>query len=109
MSYTGHKDESDSRRRRYLVHLFCVLESEGGPCRYVAQIRPWTGRNTDVADTQERVFADDSELIATVNPLLPPGSDVRDIFGLIETPNGFYYLLRLSNDEAGRLGWTFRP
>lgn len=55
---------------------------------------------------RERTFADDNELIATVNPLLPEGSDIRDIFEHIETPNGFYYLLHLSSDEARELGWN---
>jgi hypothetical protein len=51
------------------------------------------------------VFADECELIAVINPLLPNGSDVRDVFEHIETPNGFFYLLRLSDEEAAQLGW----
>lgn len=98
--------ESAPRSRRYLVHLICILDPEGGGCRYVSRIRPWTSRNTHLAATRERIFADDSELIATINPLLPPGSDVRDVFGHIETQNGFYYVLRLDLDEARSLGWS---
>jgi hypothetical protein len=53
----------------------------------------------------ERAFGDECELIATINPLLPPGSDVRDGFDHIESPNGFDYLLHLSAEQAGQLGW----
>lgn len=100
------KDEVEPRRRRYLVHLSCLFTSESDGCRYVARIRPWTGRHSRSTEMRERTFADDNELIATVNPLLPEGSDIRDIFEHIETPNGFYYLLHLSSDEARELGWN---
>ena len=57
------------------------------------------------AEPRERAFADECELIATINPLLPPGSDIRDVFDHIESPNGFYYLLHLRSEEAAQLGW----
>ena len=57
------------------------------------------------AKTQERVFTDEYELIETMNPLLPHGSDVRDVISHIESPDGFLYLLYLSSEEAGSLGW----
>ncbi|MFP5233626.1 MAG: hypothetical protein ACLGQX_13530 [Acidobacteriota bacterium] len=44
-------------------------------------------------------------MIDVVNPLLLRGSDVRDVMEHIESPNGFFYLLRLSSEEAARLGW----
>ena len=101
----GHKNGLPPPRRRYLVHLLSVTDPEGDGCRYIARIRPWTGQHAHAAKVCERGFADDSDLIATINPLLPEGSDVRDVFGHIETQTGFYYLLRLSKDEARGLGW----
>lgn len=92
-------------RRRYLVHLLSARNRDCEGCCYIARISPWAARSGIHAETQERTFADDCELIATINPLLPPGSDVRDVFGHIESPNGFFYLLHLSNEEAGQLGW----
>lgn len=94
-----------SARRRYLVHLLCMREPEGERCRYVARVRPWAARGSVHLQCGERAFEDDCELIAAINPLLPPGSDVRDVFGDIESPSGFYYLLRLSEEQAQQLGW----
>jgi hypothetical protein len=104
MNPIGQKRDPAAPRRRYQVHLFCVVEREDEGCRYIAQIRPWTARSVH-AETCQRSFADDNELIATINPLLPHGSDVRDVFEHIESPNGFFYLLHLSSEEAGQLGW----
>ena len=92
-------------RRRYLVHLFCVTEDGCATCRYISRICPWTARSGVRAETRERTFANECELIATINPLLPTGSDVRDVFVHIESPKGFYYILNLSNKEARLLGW----
>ena len=92
-------------RRRYLVHLSCVLGGGCERCSYIARIRPWAARSGRHAELRERAFADECELIATINPLLPSGSDVRDVFDHIESPNGFFYLLHLSSEEAGQLGW----
>ena len=104
MSHPVDKDDSAPPRRRYVVHL-CVIDPEPGNGRYLARIRPWAARSID-ARTCERAFADDCELIATINPFLSPGSDVRDVFGHIESPTGFYYLLHLTIEEAIRLGWN---
>jgi hypothetical protein len=57
------------------------------------------------AEVHERIFADEYALIATINPLLPSGSDVRDVFSHIESPDGFYYILELRGEEAQQLGW----
>ena len=91
-------------RRRYLVHLLGVIEGQSESFRYIARIRPWAARRVNT-EARERAFADECELIATINPLLPSGSDIRDVFDHIESPNGFFYLLRLSSEEAGKLGW----
>ncbi len=48
---------------------------------------------------------DEYELTEALNPLLPHGSDVRDVLSHIESPEGFLYLLNLSSEEARRLGW----
>jgi hypothetical protein len=105
MSSTEHKHTSATQRRRYLVHLSCAFERDCEGCRYIARIRPWSGRGGVQVEAHERIFMDECELITTINPLLPPGSDVRNIFGHIENSNGFYYLLNLNKEEAGRLGW----
>ncbi len=92
-------------RRRYLVHLSCVPGLGHERCGYIARIHPWAGRNDLPAEARERAFEDECELIATINPLLSSGSDIRDVFDHIESPRGFYYLLRLSSEEAAQLGW----
>ena len=91
--------------RRYLVHLLHAAEGTSGTSRYVVRIRPWAARSASTHAHQERIFEDECELIATINPLLPDGSDVRDVFEHIESPSGFFYLLRLSHEEAEQLGW----
>jgi hypothetical protein len=105
MSLVGQRRDPAPMRRRYLVQLFCVLDRDCESGRYVARIRPWAARSGVNAKTCERAFADECELIATINPLLPPGSDIRDVFDHIESPNGFFYLLHLSSEQAGELGW----
>jgi hypothetical protein len=105
MNPTGQERDPVRQRRRYVVHLLCAFDHEGEGCRYIVRIRPWAARSGMHAESRERVFADDCELIAAINPLLPRGSDVRDVFEHIESPNGFFYLLYLSCEEAGQLGW----
>jgi hypothetical protein len=73
--------------------------------RYVARIQPWTTRSSVYAKARERVFTDEYELIETINPLLPHGSDIRNVISHIESPDGFLYLLYLSSEEADCLGW----
>jgi hypothetical protein len=104
MNPAGQKRDLAPPRRRYLVHLSCVPDHECATCRYIARIHPWAARTVN-AETRERAFADECELIATINPLLPRGSDVRDVFDHIESPKGFFYLLHLNSDEASQLGW----
>jgi hypothetical protein len=91
--------------RRYLVHLCCVHDEGSRACSYVARIQLWTTRGSAHRKTQERVFRDEYELIETMNPLLPPGSDIRDVISHIENPDGFHYLLYLSSEDASTLGW----
>lgn len=105
MSESRHKQASAPWGRRFLVHLLCALGSDGGRSHYIARIQPWAARGSSSINTVERVFADDCELIEAINPLLPHGSDVRDVFEHIESPNGFFYLLRLSSEEVAQLGW----
>lgn len=105
MSQAGQKRAAAPSGRRFLVHLLYVLEGSSDQFRYIARIRPWASRSSSRTGTRERVFADECELIEVINPLLPHGSDVRDVFKHIESPNGFFYLLRLSSEEAAQLGW----
>jgi len=105
MKPTVQKGESAPRRRRYVVHLLCVRENDYDSCRYVTRIWARPGRAVKEADAHERIFADECSLTATINPLLPSGSDVRDILSHVESPDGFFYMLWLSGEEASRLGW----
>ncbi len=95
-----------TRRRRYLIHLSCVRPGEGNLCSYKAHIHPWPSRKRHFAEAHERVFADEYELIEVFNPLLPSGSDVRNVLSHIESVEGFFYLLPLIIDQAGQLGWS---
>lgn len=104
MSQSTHKDLSPLRRR-YLVHLFCTRDESIDGGRYFARIRPWATRMIARTETHERVFSDECDLIETINPLLPRGSDVRDVLSHIESPDGFLYLLHLSSEQAGSVGW----
>lgn len=88
-----------------MVHLYCAHEGGSNACRYTARIQPWTAGNSFRAETYEHSFTDECELIETINPLLPPGSDVRDVLSHIESPDGFLYLLHLTSEEAAQLGW----
>jgi len=54
---------------------------------------------------REHDFGDEFELVEAVNPLLPEGSDVRDVLAHIESQEGFLYLLHLTAEQAARLGW----
>ena len=109
MSPVGHQHDPTTRRRLYVVHLLAVHHHECETCRYIARIRPWTARTSRASELFERSFEDECELIAAINPLLPHGSDVRDVFEHIESPSGFLYLLRLSRAEAMQLGWRPDP
>jgi len=53
--------------------------------------------------TQVRFFSDASELIATINPLLPGRSDVRDVLSHIESKEGFLYLIDLTSEQVSSL------
>lgn len=106
MNPPSDQHQSETVRRRYLVHLLCVSDPQRETCSYVARIRLWTARPGAQNQSRERKFADDCELIATINPLLPPGSDVRDIFDHIESASGFFYVLQLTNSEARQVGWS---
>jgi hypothetical protein len=99
------KSDHAPRRRRYVVYLFCAHDETNGACGYIARIQPWAARMSATAETCERVFADECELVKTINPLLPRGSNVRDVLSHIESPDGFLYLLHLNSEQAARLGW----
>lgn len=94
-------------RRRYLVHLIASQDESIGGRRYIVHVRLWSARPNPRAKTAEHNFADECELIEVLNPLLPKGSDVRDVLGCVESPEGFLYLLQLSQAQAASLGWTY--
>ena len=105
MSAPAENPDLVPRRRRYVVYLFCAHDETNGACSYISRIQPWAARMSARAESRERVFADECELIETINPLLPRGSDVRDVLSHIESPDGFLYLLHLNSGQAARLGW----
>ena len=105
MSQERQKRAAAPSKRRYLVQLLRRTDANSDSFRYIARISLWAARSSSRAVTRERAFADECELIAVINPLLARGSDVRDVFEHIESPNGFFYLLRLSIEEAAQLGW----
>ena len=70
------------------------------------RIQPWTPRSSSrTAQAQERFFEDEYELMQALNPLLPSGSDVRNVLSHIEGRDGFLYLLHLNPEQATILGW----
>jgi hypothetical protein len=105
MNPTGPKTVSQPAYRRYVVHILCMRDHGDQPCHYVVRIRPSAARIAHQPEAHEKVFADEYELIAAINPLLPSGSDVRDVFSHIDSPPGFFYILSLSAKEASQLGW----
>lgn len=105
MSQSRQNRASAPSGRRYLVHLSCAPDGDCAGGRYFARIRPWAARSSSQTEILGRVFADECELIEVINPLLPHGSDIRDVFEHIESQSGFFYLLHLSRDEAAQLGW----
>jgi hypothetical protein len=104
MSPSVQKPELAPKKRRYLVHLLCAQTEPKGVCRYIVRIQLWAAHSSAHAQIHERAFTDECELIETINPLLPRGSDVRDVLSHIENPEGFLYLLHLSSEQAGHLG-----
>lgn len=106
MSRSPRKLAHAAERRRYLVHLFHALETSDSTRHYVARIQPWTSCGRTQPERHERFFADEYALVEAVNPLLPCGSDVRDVLGYIESDDGFFYLLHLTSEEARSLGWN---
>jgi len=105
MNRPAQKLNRAHRRRRYLIHLYCLHDESSRACRYVVRIQLWTTRSSVYTKTHERVFIDECELIETINPLLSHGSDVRNVISHIENPDGFLYLLYLTSEEANSLGW----
>jgi len=105
MSLRAQNTAGDTTRRRYLVHLYCMCDEEKHALHYVLRIQSWGTRPGIHAEWYERRFADEWELIVTINRFLPEGSDVRDVFTHIESPEGFFYVLNLNRAEAAQLGW----
>lgn len=105
MTRPSRKLDQAMRRRRYLIHLTCASKARDESRHYVVRIQPWTSRSRAQPEKQERLFNDECELAEAVNPLLPFGSDVRDVLGHIECNDGFFYLLHLTAEQARRLGW----
>lgn len=105
MSPLEPKSNAATRRHRFLLHLFGRRDGDGEDCQYTATIQLWAARGSSRSGTHECAFKDESDLIRTVNPLLANGSDVRDVLSHIESPDGFFYLLHLTVEEACKIGW----
>ena len=104
MSQPSRKLDQATRRRRYLIHLTCASEARSESRHYVVRIQSWTSRSRTQPERHERLFKDECELAEAMNPLLPYGSDVRDVLGHTECNDGFFYLLHLTAEQARRLG-----
>lgn len=94
------KSNPAARRHRFLLHLLAAREGDNEDFKYTATIRLWAARGGSRWKNHERAFKDENDLIRTVNPLLENGSDVRDVLSHIESPDGFFYLLRFTAEEA---------
>jgi hypothetical protein len=94
----------NTTRHRYLVHLFTARDDDNQLRHYVLRMRSWGTRPGINAESYERIFPDECELIETINRFLPEGSDVRDVFSHVESPEGFFYVLNLNRVEAAQLG-----
>jgi hypothetical protein len=105
MNPSTQKPDLAPHKHRYLVHLLCAQNESDETCRYIVRIQLWSARSGARTEIHERTFADECELIETINPLLPAGSDIRDVIGHIEGSDGFFYLLHLSSEQAVHLGW----
>ncbi len=105
MSHPSGKHDQPAHRSRYMIHLACSFEAGDDSRHYVVRIQPWKSRPGEEVERCERIFSDEYELAEAVNPLLPCGSDVRDILGHIECNDGFFYLLHLTAEQAQSLGW----
>jgi hypothetical protein len=92
-------------KRRYLIHISSVVEASDNSRQYLLSIQPWTSRLRTQTERQKRFISDECALAETLNPLLPSGSNVRDVLGYIENDGGFFYLLHLTSKEAELLGW----
>lgn len=99
------RSHASSGSRRYLIHLSSSREEATGEPRYLIHIQPWAPRSACLSQAQERLFEDESELIQVINPLLPGGSDVRNVLSHVQSAQGFFYLLRLNPEQARTLGW----
>jgi hypothetical protein len=93
-----------SQKRRYLIHIMSTYDERTGTRSYIVRTRRWSTRPTQIVRAAERQFADECELIKVLNPLLPQGSDVRDVLNDVEGPEGFIYLLHLNHTQAASLG-----
>src|ERR1700761_5829062 len=105
MSHASGNLDQPAHRRRYRIHLVCAFEAGEESRHYVVRIQPWKSRPSEQTEIRQRIFNDEYELAEAVNPLLPSGSDVRDILGHIECSDGFFYVLHLTTEQARNLGW----
>lgn len=105
MNSSRCKLDNATSRRRYLVHLSLVQAAGEDSQQYVVCIEPWAGPSKGCSKQSVRQIRDECALVEVMNPLLPCGSDVRDVLSHIESSGGFFYLLQLTAEEAQRLGW----
>jgi hypothetical protein len=92
-------------RRRYLIHISMERSADGSSQEYLVCVEPWAARRGKCSEKGALHFGDECALIQAVNPLLPCGSDVRDVLGHVESKGGFFYLIDLTTEQAKQLGW----
>ena len=82
-----------------------VRNADGASPEYLVCVEPWAARRGKCSEQGRLHFSDECALIQAVNPLLPCGSDVRDVLGHVESKGGFFYLVELTTEQARQLGW----
>ena len=105
MTTPSRRHDHAEGRRRYLIHISMVHSTEASSQEYQVCIEPWAARRSKCSEQSTLHFRDECELIQTLNPLLPCGSDVRDVLAHVESTGGFFYLVELSAEQARQLGW----
>lgn len=103
MTTPSRKLDRAAGRRRYLIHISMVRMADNSSQEYLVCVEPWAARRSKCSEQNTVHFSDECALIEAVNPLLPSGSDVRDVLGHVESKGGFFYLVELTATQARKL------
>lgn len=89
-------------KKNYFV-IFSSKKQSDDSHIYSTSIFPEGGNKGSLV--RQRQFASESEMVAIVNPLLPPGGDMKNVLSLIHGDEGYQKVLALTDYEAALLGW----